>query len=115
MVTSINFSVISETTGEIYKLTAEPTEKGLRFICTCPAGAMGSFCKHRAAIISGLYQHDINQDKNNIEIFKGWLVNSRVKALMDSMAIAEENIKFSKKHLIMLKQELGLRLQEGTA
>lgn len=34
---------------------------------------------------------------------------------MDSMAIAEENIKFSKKHLIMLKQELGLRLQEGTA
>lgn len=96
-------------------MVAEKTKRGLRFTCTCTAGELGQFCKHRAAIICDASLASNNLSAADIAIFKGWLESSQIVAFLDSIATAEEDIKNAKKQVTMLKRELGRRLHDGTA
>lgn len=115
MATAIKFSAVSASSGEVYELVAEKTKRGLRFTCTCTAGELGQFCKHRAAIICDASLASNNLSAADIAIFKGWLESSQIVAFLDSIATAEEDIKNAKKQVTMLKRELGRRLHDGTA
>ena len=109
------FNVLSESSGQAYELVAESTERGLLFRCSCAAGAIRQFCKHRNSIIAGKFTDTIDANEVNIAKFKGWLAMSRVDAMQASIAAAEEEVKQAKKRVSMLKHELGRRLEEGTA
>ena len=109
------FNVVSESSGQAYELLAEPTEHGLLFRCSCAAGAMGQFCKHRNLMITGKFTASPGTNEANIAKFNGWLAISRVGAMQTSIAAAEEEVKQAKKRVTMLKHELGRRLEEGTA
>lgn len=113
--TTIKFNVTSESSGTIYELEAEPMATGLRFTCSCPAGSMGQFCKHRQAIIDGVYPTHPQPADADINTLKSWLATSRVRHMLDSISKAEESVKLAKKQLTMIKHELGRRMQDGTA
>ncbi len=113
--TIIKFTIRSDSSSAIYELEAEPMAHGLRFSCNCPAGAMGQFCKHRQAIIDGEFPSNPKPDQADIDTFMGWLATSRIGAMLDSIGVAEENVKQAKKQLTMIKHELGRKLQDGTA
>lgn len=111
----IIFKVISESSGQEYELVAEFTGRGLRFRCNCVAGSLGQFCKHRQEIIAGVLPTTPTPSDAEVTMFKDWLAISRVGAMQDSIATAESDVKMAKKRAIMLKHELGRRLEEGTA
>lgn len=113
--TPIIFKVISESSGQEYELVAEATERGLRLRCNCVAGSLGQFCKHRQAIIAGVLPTTPAPSEAEAAMFKDWLATSRLGAMQDSIAVAEGDVKMAKKRVLMLKHELGRRLEEGTA
>ncbi|SHO65813.1 hypothetical protein SAMN02745172_02460 [Pseudoxanthobacter soli DSM 19599] len=49
----LRYRVRSDSTGEIYEITAQATQAGIRFACTCAGAASGLHCKHRLRLAAG--------------------------------------------------------------
>lgn len=109
------FKIVSESSGQQYELVAKSTERGLLFRCNCQAGVMGQLCKHRQALITGQLADLPELNEIDMTTFKAWLSMSRIGAIQESIAAADDEVKQAKKRVTMLKRELGRRLEEGTA
>ena len=113
--TKIIFNVISDSSGQPYELEAERTDNGLRFTCDCPAGNMGNMCKHRQALIDGDFPKIPEPNPQDVATFTNWVQASRIGALLDSIAMIENEAKAAKKRIAAIKHELGRRLHDGVA
>lgn len=47
------FSVRSAEGGDVHRMKAASTGRGLRFTCTCADGTEGRHCEHRIALLLG--------------------------------------------------------------
>jgi len=50
---TLEFQVVSSSSGEVYFIEVSRKGQNLTCTCTCPAGSHGTHCKHRLGILSG--------------------------------------------------------------
>lgn len=50
---TLNYTVVSGSTGEVYKIAIRRSGSNLTCTCTCPAGQHRRHCKHRVHILKG--------------------------------------------------------------
>ncbi|SDO55022.1 hypothetical protein SAMN05216360_1275 [Methylobacterium phyllostachyos] len=101
------FSVRSSSSDEVYTLEAYRTGKGMRFSCTCPAGQVGSSCKHRMALLVGDVSSAIDVDEAAVADLRTMAEGSPILTAIEEIAAAEHEVERAKKALNGAKKRLG--------
>lgn len=105
------------SSGTIYTIAVEKTDKGLTARCSCPAGLSGTLCKHLVSILKGedvslAYYEDERLDRIKQLISD----SSAAKAIEDYEIALRENKKAQdvlKKEEKNIKKDFMQRIQTG--
>ncbi|MCB1533252.1 MAG: hypothetical protein KDJ44_00675 [Rhodoblastus sp.] len=103
----LHFSVRSSSSDEIYSLLAKRTDRGVRFACSCPAGANGTYCKHRIGLIAGDIRKVVDPNENDIAALHEMVATSEIPAALDAVAAIERSIDALKADLAKAKKRLA--------
>jgi hypothetical protein len=75
--------------------------------CTCPAGAMGQYCKHRLGILSGDPSGVVSGNAHEVPIIASWLSGSDVERTLRDLADSEAELEAAKKRVAAAKKAVA--------
>lgn len=78
--------------------------------CTCPAGEVGQYCKHRLRILSGETDGIVSGNEKDVLIVKSWLNGTDVESALNGLADAQSRFDEAKKELEKCKKNLARAL-----
>lgn len=67
---ALMFSVRAADGTDVHRMEATPTDRGLRFTCTCPDGTEGRHCEHRIALLLGDASALVEVDEASVDSLK---------------------------------------------
>jgi hypothetical protein len=79
--------------------------------CTCPAGEMGQYCKHRFAILNGFSEGIISSNAADVKIISTWLPGSNIERALNELEKAEEEVAKAKKKVSAAKKMIAREMQ----
>lgn len=84
-------------------------KKGNNFtaLCTCPAGVIGTYCKHRFSLISGDINGLVSNNQDEVYILSEWLKETDVESALNAVNEAEKIVEKAKKDLSARKKALA--------
>lgn len=80
--------------------------------CSCPAGVVGQYCKHRMRILEGSTEAIVSGNDTDVVKIASWLSGSDVELAMGQIRDAEERLEAAKKEISYLKKKLAKALQD---
>lgn len=84
----------------------------IRAHCTCPAGVVGQYCKHRTRIIEGSDEGIVSGNENDVDKVATWLPGSDVEAALGAVRNAEDRLETAKKEVAASKKKLARTLMD---
>lgn len=90
-----------------YEVVFSREGTNLTATCTCPAGLVGQYCKHRFNILYGMLDGIVSNNENEVETVVGWLPGTDVEAAMNAVAAAEVEVERAKKAAAAAKKALA--------
>ena len=106
---------VQGSASEPYNITISISGSELRCICNCPAGSMGTHCKHWMSIFENKKQKYINLDDAQIAEINSWLPGSDLEEAwneLEEFKIQEDKIKkelAAKKKIVLSKFKLVMK------
>ena len=106
---------VQGSASEPYDITISLNGSNLKCICNCPAGSMGTHCKHWMGVFEGKKQKYINLDESQIEEIQSWLAGSDLEEAwqeFEAVKVQEEQIKRElaiKKKAVMAKFKSAMK------
>lgn len=97
---------------EPYVVRFSREENNIRAHCTCPAGAVGQYCKHRTRIIEGSDEGIVSGNESEVAKIVSWLSGSDVETALNNVRDAEERLENAKKELSAHKKKLARALMD---
>jgi uncharacterized Zn finger protein len=76
---------------EPYVVTFTKESDNLNAYCTCRAGLVGTYCKHRINILNGVKEGIVSNNAREVEIVMSWLVGSDLEKALSDYEV-EENV-----------------------
>lgn len=80
--------------------------------CTCPAGEMGQYCKHRFGILRGSTSNVVSRNFDQVATIKSWLAGSELEAEIERMHDCEEVLAELRKEMSDRKKRVA-RVMRG--
>lgn len=110
---SISFNVQGDS-GSDYDMDLLVDHDACRLVCSCPAGSIGMFCKHKQRILDGDFSRaDISAaDKREAKQILDQL-NSKLNPYFEEINSIEEEIREAKARLKKAKNKAASALFEG--
>lgn len=110
---SISFTVQGDS-GSDYDMDLLVEHDVCRLVCSCPAGSLGMFCKHKQRILDGDFSRaDISTaDKQEAKQILDQL-NSKLNPYFEEIDSLEEEIRGAKARLKKAKNKASSALFEG--
>lgn len=93
-----------------YTTTFTKMDSNLTAHCTCPAGAVGQYCKHRLRILQGSAEGIVSGNQDEVKTVQSWLPGSDVEIALNDIQEAEQAHEESKKLLDLAKRKLARAL-----
>ena len=90
-----------------YVVEFSRTENHLRATCTCRAGSVGQYCKHRFNLLSGEVTGLVSENSDDVNKLPAMLASSDVKEALDMVIKAEADFEEAKKKLQGMKHRLA--------
>ena len=84
---------VQGSSSEPYNITIKLDGINLSFRCDCPAGKMGSHCKHWMGVFEGKKQKYINLNESQIEEIQSWLPGSDIEEIWKELNVLREKEK----------------------
>lgn len=109
--TSLDFQVVSSSTGEVYFIELSRAGDNLTCTCTCPAGQNGTHCKHRIGILSGDASIIKAGDTDKISLIPEMLSGTDVEAALERLKNIERQKAEIDKQLRAAKKALARTLE----
>jgi uncharacterized Zn finger protein len=78
--------------------------------CSCPAGEVGQYCKHRLNILHGIIDGIVSGNKSEVQTIMLWLKGTDVELALKQVREAEEKLDEAKKQLNGFKKKLARTL-----
>jgi len=103
---SVTFQV-QGSASEPYEVVFSREGSNLTATCTCPAGVVGQYCKHRFNILYGAVDGIVSNNENEVATVVGWLPGTDVEAAMNVVAAAEVEVERAKKAAAAAKKALA--------
>jgi hypothetical protein len=109
MTADLLFQVRSSSSAEVYDVgaTLQPV---LRITCTCAAGAIGGFCKHRTDLLEGDLTNLVTVDEADISILIQAVDGSEIRRAMNDITALDAEIETLKRKLGAVKKQLSRAL-----
>lgn len=105
---------IAGSEGDIYKATFERTGDSLRALCTCPAGEMGTHCKHRLAVLNGDFSRVAgDSDVDIAQEVASLIQGTGIERAMRALAEAEQRLAAANAEVKRHKAALGRLMNQG--
>lgn len=95
---------IQGSADQPYVVAIEKSGDALHATCSCPAGQVGQYCKHRVALLHGVVDGIVDGDINAIA---GWLTGTRLEGLFHEIAALEDQQEALKKKISSVKKQLA--------
>ena len=100
------FSVRSAKGGDVHRMEAAPTGRGVRFTCTCSDGTEGLHCEHRIALLLGDASALVEVDQEAVTslaaMAKGSPLLQAVHMLAQAEAAAQLDLNRAKQVLVRI-------------
>jgi len=80
--------------------------------CSCPAGVVGQYCKHRFNLMAGSTEGVVSQNVEQVPLVRKWLAGTDVEAAMDRLAEAELQMADAKRLVSKAKKELAAAMRD---
>lgn len=93
--------------GDLYTVTFGRAGANLTSSCSCAAGAIGQYCKHRFALMGGDVTDLASDNAADVEVLRGLIAGSDVEIAMDGVRQAEAVLEEAKKELAKRKKALA--------
>ncbi len=78
--------------------------------CSCPAGKVGQYCKHRINILDGKSTGIVSGNESDIQTIMLWLKGTDVELALNQVREMEEKLESMKKQLDGFKKKLARAL-----
>ena len=83
------FPVRCPDNNEIHRMEAVPTDRGVRFSCTCADGTQGRHCEHRIALLLGGASSVLEIDQEAVDALAAMTGGSPLLQAVHMLAQAE--------------------------
>ncbi|WP_317201456.1 hypothetical protein [Janthinobacterium sp.] len=90
-----------------YEVAFTKNSTALFATCTCKAGLMGQYCKHRAIILDGQIEGIVSNNTADVASVVDWLHGSNLAEILASLSTAEAALERAKKHVSDIKKTLS--------
>lgn len=97
--TSISFSVQGSAEAPytvVFSTTAEGT---LTATCSCPAGIVGQYSKHRFHILEGDSSAIVSGNAEMLDVVRSWFIGSDVEEALQELSARESDLELVKKQV----------------
>ncbi len=81
---------VQGSAAEPYTTTFKRDGINLIAHCTCPAGEVGQYCKHRLRILSGETDGIVSGNEKDVVIVQSWLKGTDVEAALNGLTEAQQ-------------------------
>jgi uncharacterized Zn finger protein len=90
-----------------YEVVFDKKGGNLTATCSCPAGLMGQYCKHRFRILAGNSEGIVSENIEDATTVQGWLAGSDVEMAIHNLGLAEAELDQAKKKVGAAKKALA--------
>lgn len=92
---------------EPYEVAISLSEEALKITCTCKAGSVGQFCKHKMSVLNGDTSALAERGKDDIQGIPKLVYNTEAINVIKKIEDAEKDIEALKKSQTLLKKYLA--------
>lgn len=107
------FEVMSSDGVSTYVVEFSLESGKLHVYCSCPAGVLGKWCKHKMWLISGDVSGVVGSGATDIVEVQGWIRNSEFPRLLGEIKLAENEMQAAKIKMDNVKKALEKAAQKG--
>ncbi len=108
--------LVQGSAEEPYKTTFKKSESNLTAHCTCPAGQVGQYCKHRFGILKGEVKGIVSGNETDVPTVQSWLpgtdVETALREVEEAEIVYDREVKKLKKVLKGYKIKLARALMD---
>lgn len=102
--------LVRGSASEPYEVKLRKDGNNLTAICSCPAGRLGQYCKHRFQILEGEAMGIVSDNQSEVSLVKEWLRGTDVEAALQDVRDSEKAAEMAKKYLSDAKRKLAVAL-----
>jgi hypothetical protein len=95
---------------EPYAISFKRSGTKLTAHCSCPAGEVGQYCKHRINILNGVIDGIVSGNESEVQTVMQWLKGTDVEQIIKQVHEAEDKFEEAKKQLNGFKKKLSRTL-----
>lgn len=95
-----------------YEVTFSRSGINLTASCTCPAGLVGQYCKHRFNILDGVLDGIVSNNENEVVKVAEWLKGTDVESALHAVTDAEQELERAKKVAASAKKALARAMRD---
>ena len=100
--------------GNAYEVGFKRYGNNLTGTCTCRAGEMGMYCKHRFALMEGEVTNLLSENTDDVYRLNDMITGTDVEAAIEAVRIAEKAADAAKKELALAMRDYSaLRSRYG--
>jgi len=99
--------LVQGSAPEPYQVTFIKTGSKINAYCTCPAGQVGQYCKHRTAIIFANVTNIVSDNAQDVDVLQSWLPGSNIEQAFKAIKEAEKLHKQATARLTKAKKDLA--------
>ena len=107
----LNF-LVQGSAQEPYQVSFLKDQNNLNVYCTCPAGVLGQFCKHKFNILEGSTNAVVSDNVDDVEIVANWLAGSDVETALIALYEVQFELSKLKKRLSLARKEVARVMRE---
>ena len=104
--------LVQGSAQEPYEVSFLKSNDNLNAYCTCPAGELGQFCKHKFNILEGSTKAVVSDNADQVEVVTNWLAGSDVEAALVALYEVQFELSKLKKKLSLARKEVARVMRE---
>lgn len=104
--------LVQGSAADPYHVTIQRDGPNLTARCTCPAGVVGQYCKHRFALLSGDASGVVSENAAAVSQVAGWLAGSDLEGALEHLALCEAALDAAKRELAQAKKAVAWAMKD---
>ena len=105
--------LVQGSAQEPYEVSFLKHNDNLNVYCTCPAGALGQFCKHKINILEGSTKAVVSDNTDDAEVVATWLSGSDLETALNTYYEVKSELSKSKKKWSLARKEVARVMRES--
>ena len=104
--------IVAGSKGDQYTVIFSREGDNLTASCSCRAGTMGQYCKHRFQLMNGETENLSSSNSDDLNKLGNMLPGTDVEQALYAVEIAEKDHLETKKHLVNCKKALAKSMRD---